>query len=98
MPGDIEDWATELLSSPGPLARSTVRTYLNQIAMFCDYLTDARYGWADQCVEYFGTHPSQVCHEDNMPSHSSPYEGRPEVRALTRRSCRTSSTTPTSRC
>src|SRR5690606_2360988 len=57
----------------------------NQIAMFCDYLADARYGWAEQCVEYFGTHPSQICHEDNMPSHSSPYEGRPEVRALTRR-------------
>ncbi|MFC7388445.1 tyrosine-type recombinase/integrase [Sphaerisporangium rhizosphaerae] len=85
LPGDVEDWATELLSSPGPLARSTVRNYLNQIAMFCDYLTDARYGWGEQCVGYFGTHPVQICHEDNTPSHSSPYEGRPEVRALTRR-------------
>lgn len=36
-------------------------------------------------MEYFGTHPVQICHEDNVPSHSSPYEGRLEVRALTRR-------------
>ncbi len=83
--GDVEDWATELLSAPDALTRSTVRNYLNQIAMFCDYITDTRYGWAERCLEYFGTHPVQSCHEDNMPSHSAPYEGRPEVRALTRR-------------
>jgi integrase len=85
LPGDVEDWATELLSAPNALARSTVRNYLNQIAMFCDYVMDTRYGWAERCLEYFGTHPVQLCHEDNMPSHSAPYEGRPEVRALTRR-------------
>ncbi|PRX66569.1 site-specific recombinase XerD [Nonomuraea fuscirosea] len=85
LPGDVEDWATELLSTPNGLARSTVRNYLNQIAMFCDYITDARYGWAEQCLEHFGAHPVQICHEENMPSHSAPYEGRPEVRALSRR-------------
>ncbi|MEV4002612.1 tyrosine-type recombinase/integrase [Actinomadura sp. NPDC049753] len=84
LPGDVEDWATDLLSAPGPLRHSTVRTYLNQIAMFCDFLTDARYGWVEQCQEQFGTHPVQICHEGNMPAHTSPYEGRPEVRALTR--------------
>jgi hypothetical protein len=83
-PGDVEDWATELRSGPQPRAHSTVRMYLNQVAMFCDYLTDPRYGWGDQCEERFGTHPIQICHEGNLPTHTSPYEGRPEVRPLTR--------------
>lgn len=83
-PSDVEDWVTELRSGARPLAHSTIRTYLNAIAMFCDYLTDPRYGWAEQCEHHFGAHPVQICHEGNMPSHTSPYEGRPEVRPLTR--------------
>ena len=31
--------------------------------MLCDYLTDPEYGWAEQCIARFGTHPVQVCHE-----------------------------------
>lgn len=83
-PGDVEEWATDLRSPPSALAHSTIRSYLAQIAMFCDYLTDPRYGWAEHCEHHFGTHPVQICHEGNMPAHVSAYEGRPEVRALTR--------------
>lgn len=84
-PSDVEDWASELLSRPRPLSRSTVRIYQSHLALFCDYLTDARYGWAEQCERYFDTHPVQICHEWNTAVHSSPYEGRPDVRPLTRR-------------
>jgi integrase/recombinase XerC len=83
-PGDVEDWTSALLSGPRPLAHSTIRSYQTQLALFCDYLTDRRYGWDEQCEQRFGTHPTQICHEWNVARHSAAYEGRPEVRALTR--------------
>jgi site-specific recombinase XerD len=61
-----------------------LRSYQNAIALFCDYLTDARYGWAEECQRRFGTHPVQVCHEWNTLTHTSAYEGQPERRPLTR--------------
>jgi integrase/recombinase XerC len=84
-PSDVEDWSSNLLSGTQPLAHSTIRGYQNQLALFCSYVTDQRYGWIEQCEQRFGAHPAQVCTEWNVASHSAPYEGRPEVRALTRR-------------
>lgn len=84
-PSDVEDWTSHLLSGTQPLAHSTIRGYQNQLALFCSYVTDQRYGWVEQCEQRFGAHPAQVCTEWNVASHSAPYEGRPEVRALTRR-------------
>lgn len=81
---DVEEWTTELLSGPRPLTPSTIRAYQNAVALFCSYLTDARYGWADQCMELFGTHPIQVCHEWNTAVHVADHEARPGVRPLTR--------------
>lgn len=81
---DVQDWTSELLSGPRPLAHSTIRNYQNQLALFCDYLIDPRYGWAVECEQRFGTHPVQICHEWNIARHAAAYEGRPEVRALTR--------------
>jgi len=52
--------------------------------MFCEYLVDARYGWAQQCQDRFGTHPVQICHEWNTATHTSAFEGRPAVRPFTR--------------
>ncbi len=81
---DVEEWTTHLLSGPKPRAPSTIRGYQNAVGLFCAYLTDARYGWAERCVEMFGTHPIQVCHEWNTAVHLSDHEARPGVRPLTR--------------
>jgi integrase/recombinase XerC len=81
---DVEEWTSELLSGTRPLTPSTIRAYQNSVALFCAYLIDGRYGWADQCMELFGTHPIQVCHEWNTAVHVADHEARPVVRPLTR--------------
>lgn len=60
---DVEEWTTHLLSGQRPLAHSSIRGYQNSVELFCSYLTDARYEWGELCLELFGTHPIQVCHE-----------------------------------
>lgn len=81
--GDVEDFTVASMSGPGRLAPSTLRGYHLIIRMFCDYLTDERYGWVGQCRRRFGTTPSQVCHEWNTAAHLNEYEGRPGRRPLT---------------
>jgi len=83
-PADLEEWSVSLLSAPESVAYSTVRTYQQAVAMFCDYLVDGRYGWAPACEERFGTHPVQICHEWNTVAHTAEFEGRPGNRPLTR--------------
>lgn len=83
-PADVEEWTVALVCDPDPIAKSTVRQYQQTLAMFCDYLVDGRYGWGPECVDRFGTHPAQICHEWNTLAHSSAFEGRPGHRALTR--------------
>lgn len=82
-PADVEEW-TVALRQGGARAHSTLRNYQNTVALFCDYLTDPRYGWATECLERFGTHPVQICHEWNTATHGADYEGRPAVRPFTR--------------
>jgi len=82
MPGDVEDWTVQLRS--GGAAHSSIRGYHNALAMFCDYVTDARYGWAAECEQRFGTFPVQICHEWNTVAHTSAIESRPAVRPFTR--------------
>jgi integrase/recombinase XerC len=57
--------------------------YQTTLRLFCDYLTDRRYEWVDECQRRFDSVPSQVCHEWNTVAHLSEYEGRPERRPLT---------------
>ncbi len=83
-PADVEEWTVSLRRG-GARAHSTLRNYQNTIAMFCDYLVDPRYEWAKECLERFGTHPVQICHEWNTATHVSPHEGRPGVRPFTRK-------------
>ncbi len=83
-PVDVEEWTVSLRRG-GAGAASTLRNYQNVIAMFCDYLVDPRYAWAKECLERFGTHPVQICHEWNTATHVSPHEGRPGVRPFTRK-------------
>jgi integrase/recombinase XerC len=83
-PGDVEEWTVELRSRTRPVAHSTIRMYQQTLALFCSYLTDARYGWAAVCEERFGTHPVQVCHEWNTVAHVTDCEGRPGNRPFSR--------------
>jgi integrase/recombinase XerC len=66
-PTDVEDWTARC----GRAGRGRIRPcggYQNAVGLFCDYLTDTRYGWAEQCERRFGTHPVQILHEWNRPA------------------------------
>lgn len=79
---DVDAWSAGLLG--GRIARSTLRGYQASVRLFCDYLVDPHYGWGERCLELFGTHPVQVCHEWNTLRHVVEVEARPAVRPLTR--------------
>lgn len=82
-PGDVEEFSAALRSGNPPRAVSTVRGYQIELGLFCEYLIDARYGWAGVCEERFGSHPSQVCTEWNRALHVDDYEGDPRRRPFT---------------
>jgi integrase len=65
------------------LAESTGRGYQLTLRLFCDFVTDPRYGWAAACLERFGQAPSKILHEWNTVAHVSDFEGRPGRRPLT---------------
>ena len=75
----VDGWSVS-----GGWAHSTIRAYQGSVALFLDYLCDARYGWVAECVQRVGARPVQVCHEWNTAVHVAEYEGRPERRPLTR--------------
>jgi integrase len=78
-PEQVEGWSVS-----GGWAHSTIRSYQGALAVFLDYLCDARYGWVSECEQRVGARPVQVCHEWNTAVHVADYEGRPERRPLTR--------------
>ena len=82
LPGDVEDFTTNLFSDPKPLARSTVRIYHLTLRAFCDFITDQRYGWVAECRARFGSVPTQVCFEWNTVAHTVDFEGTPGRRPL----------------
>lgn len=65
-------------------AHSTVLGYQNALRMFLAYVTDARYGWVEECGKRFGEHPAQVFHEWNTARHVQEAMGRPGKRPYTR--------------
>lgn len=82
-PGDVEDFTVSLTTGEDRLAFSTVRSYQTALHMFCEYVTDGRYGWVRECRDRFDQVPVQVCHEWNTVAHLSEYEGRPQRRPFT---------------
>jgi len=82
-PAELEAFTSSLVSGASSLAHSTVRSYQITLRMFCDFVTDPRYGWAVQCQQRFGQAPAQIAHEWNTVAHLAEYEGRPGRRALT---------------
>ncbi|MGV9843781.1 tyrosine-type recombinase/integrase [Streptomyces fungicidicus] len=82
-PAEAEAFLDHLRSRKPDFAYSTARGYQNALRMFCDYVTDARYGWAAKCLDSFGQVPAQIFHEWNVVTHASEYEGNPRRRPLT---------------
>ncbi|MDG4752833.1 tyrosine-type recombinase/integrase [Micromonospora aurantiaca] len=82
-PAEGEAFIAHLRGGDRPLALSTARAYEVDLRMFCEYLLDARYGWASLCVDRFGMAPQQVFHQDNSVIHVEDYEGDPSRRPLT---------------
>jgi integrase/recombinase XerC len=80
---DVEEWTTAAIGER-KLAHSTVSHYHVTLRLFMDFVCDARYGWAAECEDRFGTHPSQICHEWNTVAHLAEDEGRPGNRPLSR--------------
>lgn len=83
IPGELEAFTTELVSRERPAAPSTIRSYHGALRMFCEFVTDSRYGWMTECDNRFGQAPVQIAHEWNTVTHVVDYEGRPGRRALT---------------
>jgi integrase/recombinase XerC len=81
-PADAEEWFAQ--AAAARRAHSTLRNYQRYLHLFLAFVTDQRYGWVQLCLERFGTHPVQVCHEWNTAAHLAEYEGRPGNRPFTR--------------
>lgn len=80
LPGDVEEFTVSLMTGAKRCTPATIRGYHLVLRMFCDYLTDARYGWLAECRDRFGQVPMQVCHEWNTAAHLHDYEGLPARR------------------
>jgi integrase/recombinase XerC len=78
----VDEWLGEL-RAVRHLRQSTIRGKAVTLRLFCDYLTDLSYGWADECWKRFETHPIQVCHPWNTAVHVQEAEGRAGLRAFT---------------
>jgi site-specific recombinase XerD len=82
-PAEAEAFVSYLRSGERPVMGSTVRGYGVALRMFCEYVTDARYGWPGECQERFGEAPQQIFYELNTVAHVADYEGDPRRRPLT---------------
>lgn len=82
-PADAEAFIDHLRGGSDPIAVSTARGYEVVITLFVEYLLDARYEWAQVCMDRFGQAPQEVFHEGNSVVHKVDYEGDPRRRPLT---------------
>lgn len=78
----LDEWLGDL-RAVRHLSRSTIRGYASTISAFCTFLTDPAYGWTEECLRRFGTHPVQVVHAWNTAAHTQEIEGSPTRRAFT---------------
>lgn len=69
MPGDIEDFMSELRSRDKPITLTTLRNYSSTIGMFCGFVSNQRYGWVDYCEKHFDNIPAQIVFDWNSPRH-----------------------------
>ncbi|RKS77959.1 site-specific recombinase XerD [Motilibacter peucedani] len=78
-----DEWFTDLRVHRH-ISHSTLRALQSSLRQFCWFITDPAYGWSAECERLFGTHPVQVCLEENTSRHVSDVESRPTKRAFTR--------------
>lgn len=81
--GNVDEFFMELRAIRSA-SHSTLLSYQDALRLFLEYLTDPDYGWAQECLNRFGTHPVQVCHEWNTAVHVQEAAARPRKRPLTR--------------
>jgi integrase/recombinase XerD len=79
---DVDAWFAQLNAKSPPTAVSTARGYQNALRLFCDFITDPRYGWKTLCAERFGDVPAQILHEWNVIKHVNEFEGQAGRRPL----------------
>ena len=96
-PAMVEEFFSDLRVDQAAQAVDGPRLPECACGLFCSYVSDPDYGWDRVCEQRFGTHPAQVFFEWNTATHVQDNEQSPAKRAFTKRSCRTSSTTPTTR-
>lgn len=84
-PAQFDSWAASLRAAKR--AHSTVRSYEVSVRLFLAYACDPAYGWDRACLERFGSHPIQICTDENLAVHATDYEGRPARRPLSRVEC-----------
>ncbi len=65
--------------------RSTLRGYQVAVRGFCAFATDPAYGWVEECVGRFGSHPVQIVTDVNAARHVADVESEPAKRPFTRR-------------
>ena len=82
-PSEVEAFFADIRTKNPGFTVSAGRQYQNSLRMFCDFITDSRYGWLSTCVDRFGQAPSQILHEWNSITHVVEFEGRPGRRPLT---------------
>lgn len=80
---DLDEYFAERRSGERALALTTLRAESNAIAMFCSFICDGRYRWADLCEQRFGDVPSQIAFDWNTPSHKTDDAVSPGRRAFT---------------
>ena len=80
---EVEAFFDSLRSGPRPIAVATTRNYQVAVRMFLAFVSDARYGWPQECLRRFGRAPQQLLDEWNTVGHRVGFEGRPGRRPLT---------------
>lgn len=79
-----DEWFADL-RSVHHCTRSTVRGYQVAVRGFCSFALDPAYGWAEECMRLFGTHPVQIITDVNSAQHVADVESEPAKRPFTRR-------------
>jgi site-specific recombinase XerD len=80
---EVEAFLDSLRCGEPSIAVSTARSYVTDLRLFLEYVTDPRYGWPAECLQRFDAAPKQVLDEWNSVLHVGEYEGRPGRRPLT---------------
>lgn len=83
-PVDIDDYMGDRRSGDKPISLTTLRADSNAVAMFCSFLTNPAYGWAEFCDRTFGDVPAQICFDWNSPKHTTDDAVPPARRSFTR--------------